>query len=146
MPHPTPTKEGHYWAKLLTPQEMPVTEDWVSVDYEVVQVFDNNRDGENRFGAFVPGIEPSQPLNAFKWGPRIPDYKPSEEERSMEEYQKRVITERDELQEKIAKLETFREGQVYDGLDYTDRKFLRIQLILMMAYCEVLNSRIGRFT
>ena len=64
----------------------------------------------------------------------------------MQPHEQRVVTERDELQSKIAKLEDFIEGQIFAGMEYTDRKFLRIQLMAMMTYCEALNSRIGRFT
>tara|TARA_R110002012_G_C11677298_1_gene614042 strand:+ start:11261 stop:11455 length:195 start_codon:yes stop_codon:yes gene_type:complete len=64
----------------------------------------------------------------------------------MQPHEQRVVTERDELQSKIVKLEGFMEGPIFDGMEYTDRKFMRIQLMAMMTYCEVLNSRIGRFT
>lgn len=64
----------------------------------------------------------------------------------MQSHEQRVVTERDELQVKIRKLEEFMEGMIFDGMEYTDRKFMRLQLMAMMAYCEALNSRIGRFT
>lgn len=64
----------------------------------------------------------------------------------MQPYEQRVVNERDELQGKIVKLEAFIEGEAYPAIEYTDRKFLRIQLMTMLAYCEALNARIGRFT
>lgn len=64
----------------------------------------------------------------------------------MQPHEQRVVIERDELQRKIAKLEDFISGPIFDGMEYTDRKFMRIQLTAMMTYCEALNSRIRRFT
>lgn len=72
--HPQPTLEGHYWAKLIAPVNMPDGEDWVSGDWEVVQVWDNNDEGDNAFRASVCGVSPSQPLCAFEWGPRVSEY------------------------------------------------------------------------
>jgi hypothetical protein len=63
----------------------------------------------------------------------------------MQPHEQRVVTERDELQSKIVKLESFIEGPAFGAMEYTDRKFLRIQLMTMLAYCEALNARIGRF-
>ena len=64
MTYPTPNREGHYWAKLVRPTDP----DLCSTNWEVVQVFDNNG-GE--FRAFSPGVEGSQSLDAFQWGPRV---------------------------------------------------------------------------
>ena len=72
--YPTPNEECHCWAKLITPEDMPAGEDWASVRWEVVQVFDNNGTGEDAYRVSVPGIGPSQPLSAFEWGPRVSDY------------------------------------------------------------------------
>ncbi len=76
MEHPIPNAEGFFWAKLVHPHRMPVGEYWVSVDWEVVSVWDNNGEGDDKWRASVPGIEPCQPLDAFIWGPRVPDFKP----------------------------------------------------------------------
>lgn len=64
----------------------------------------------------------------------------------MQPHEQRVVTERNDLQHKIVKLEAFMEGPIFDGMEYADRKFMRIQLMSMLTYCEALNSRIGRFT
>lgn len=64
----------------------------------------------------------------------------------MQPHEQRVVTERDQLQEKIVKLENFIEGPVFEAMEYVDRKFMRIQMMAMMTYCEALNSRIGRFS
>ena len=63
----------------------------------------------------------------------------------MQPHEQRVVIERDELQTKIVALEDFMEGAIFEGLEYTDRKFMRLQLMAMMTYCEALNARIGRF-
>ncbi len=67
--YPTPTHEGHWWAKL----KLHDNPDLRSVDWEVVQVVDN---GGDTFMASVPGIESSQPLDAFAWGPKV--HKPAQ--------------------------------------------------------------------
>jgi len=63
----------------------------------------------------------------------------------MQQHEQRVVTERDELEAKIVKLESFFEGDIFPAMEYTDRQFMRLQLMSMMAYCEALNARIGRF-
>lgn len=68
-----PTKEGFYWAKLVTPHGQPTGEDWASLDWEPVQVFDNNGEGDDAMLVFVLGIAHSQPLSAFEWGNEIPE-------------------------------------------------------------------------
>lgn len=70
--YPMPTHEGHWWAKL----KLHDNPDLNSVDWEVVQVFDNNGDGDLAFMASVPGLEGSQPLDAFVWGPKV--HKPAQ--------------------------------------------------------------------
>lgn len=74
MPYPTPKQPGHYWAKLIHPSRMPEGEDWASRCWEVVQVFDNNGEGEERLGVHVPGIEPCQWVPDFVWGPEVPPF------------------------------------------------------------------------
>ena len=74
MPHQTPSAEGHYWAKLVHPHGMPEGEDWASVDYEIVQVSDNNGEGDDKWRVYVAGIEQGQLLDGFIWGPRVPDF------------------------------------------------------------------------
>lgn len=72
---PTPTKEGFYWAKLVAPTRVPPNEtadDWKSVDFEPVEVFDNNGEGDEALMVMVIGRELSQHLHAFEWGHEIP--------------------------------------------------------------------------
>lgn len=75
MSHRRPTRPGHYWAKLVSPTRMPEGEDWRSVHWETVEVFDNGGEGRESLKAHVPGIAKSQYLEDFVWGPLIPEYK-----------------------------------------------------------------------
>lgn len=70
-PYPPPTSEGFYWAKLIHPSEMPPKEDWASSDWEIVQVWDNNGEGDEAFGVSVFGVPKTQWIPDFVWGPRI---------------------------------------------------------------------------
>ena len=85
-----PTEPGYYWAKLKTPsggtlynKALPggvyldcEDEDWSSFDWEIVQVNDNNGEGDEKFSVDVFGIPISQwPLDFF-WGPKIELEKP----------------------------------------------------------------------
>lgn len=71
---PTPAREGHFWAKL----KLHDNPDLNSVNWEVVQVFENGGDpkGPEFHMASVPGVQGSQPLDYFVWGP--PVHKPAE--------------------------------------------------------------------
>ena len=73
--YPIPEQEGHWWAKL----KLAENEDDNSPDWEVVQVFDNItrpwcqadiETGECMM-AHVPGLEKTQLLDAFVWGPEV---------------------------------------------------------------------------
>ena len=57
---PFPAREGWFWAKLINPTRMPEGEDWASVDWEVVEVIDNNGEGEEKFAVAFTGIAPWQ--------------------------------------------------------------------------------------
>jgi len=70
MTYPTPAREGHWWAKLRL-ADQPEGEDWNSPDWEVVQVYDNNGEGDEAMMAFVPGVDRPQLLDAFVWGPAV---------------------------------------------------------------------------
>jgi hypothetical protein len=74
--YPTPTKEGHYWAKLVHPSGMPEGEEWQSTDWEVVAVWDSNGEGDEEFTVHVPGVGPTQWIPDFIWGPEV--IKPTE--------------------------------------------------------------------
>jgi hypothetical protein len=63
----------------------------------------------------------------------------------MEDYQKRVVEERDQLAEKIANLDKFTMSSVFDSLDLAERSRLETQLKIMHEYNSVLTSRIDSF-
>lgn len=64
---------------------------------------------------------------------------------TMEPYQQRVIDEKSDLVEKIAKLETFVDGPQSDNVAYDERKRLAWQLAYMRLYSGVLEARIAAF-
>ncbi len=70
-PFPAPTAPGHYWANWNARLVHPKGEEWASLDFEVVQVWDNNGEGNEKWGVSVPGIEPTQWIEDFVWGPRV---------------------------------------------------------------------------
>lgn len=65
----------------------------------------------------------------------------------MQPHQQRVISERDELSDKISKLESFIEPSngTYTDLCKEDQCLLKEQLAYMYKYLEVLDERIYRF-
>lgn len=84
-----PTEPGYYWAKLKTPRDgylygvldKPIHiaaehEDWVSLRWEIVEVNDNNGEGNERFSVSVFGIPIPQWPNDFFWGPRVKEPQP----------------------------------------------------------------------
>ena len=71
---------GYYWAKLITPTRMPDGEDWASLDWEIAQVVDNYGEGDEALGVLFPGIEPMQWPKDCEFGPRIPSYRPEDDE------------------------------------------------------------------
>lgn len=66
----------------------------------------------------------------------------------MEDFVKRMITERDELKEKIDKLEDFIDRVKRDDVEVLDYEFdaMRGQLDYMEKYYVILNTRIGFHT
>ena len=61
-------------------------------------------------------------------------------------HEQRVITERDELQEKLEKLKSFiLDSPIYRSLPIEDSNLLSRQLNVMNEYLSILNERIGRF-
>lgn len=63
-----------------------------------------------------------------------------------QKYQRRVMAEADQLQGRIAKLETFIASPAFDTeLDQTERRDLLDQLKAMLTYADVLERRIAYF-
>lgn len=65
----------------------------------------------------------------------------------MQPHQQRVISERDELSDKISKLETFIDSSnvIYASLCKEDQQLLKDQLVYMLKYLGILEKRILRF-
>jgi hypothetical protein len=64
---------------------------------------------------------------------------------TMAPHQERVVIERDELREKIAKLNAFLDGDTFNGLPADERRRLIAQEFVMCQYEHILNSRIACF-
>lgn len=60
----------------------------------------------------------------------------------MNEVVNRLITERDELQEKIDKLISFTYSELFDTLDPVHARLLSTQCDVMSTYIKLLNLRI----
>ncbi len=63
----------------------------------------------------------------------------------LQPHQQRVVDEKKELDEKISKLETFTQGELFSTLDKDDQTLLSQQLDVMNSYSEILGKRIERF-
>ena len=61
----------------------------------------------------------------------------------MEDFKKRLVVERDELDDKIAKLEAFIGSTRFEDLDERNRKLLVTQCGVMRQYSTILNVRIS---
>lgn len=59
-------------------------------------------------------------------------------------YLTRLIKERDELKEKIDKLEVFLKGEIYKTLEFAEQCDMKLQLDYMNRYLEILNRRLKR--
>ena len=63
----------------------------------------------------------------------------------MAPHQERVVTEKDELSEKLAKLLAFFQSPTFAGLSEAERSRLRNQARFMDGYAAVLEERIAAF-
>ena len=64
----------------------------------------------------------------------------------MQAYQERVVTERDDLHDKILKLVVFTNGVVFPTLRRVEQIRLCKQVQYMTEYLDILNERILAFT
>jgi hypothetical protein len=64
----------------------------------------------------------------------------------MKDYQERVIVEKDELDEKVKKLDAFLTDHGSSVVPVEERKLLVKQLAFMAAYSGVLADRIATFS
>lgn len=61
----------------------------------------------------------------------------------MEDFKKRLIVEREELDDKLAKLEAFIGSPRFENLDERNRELLVSQCGAMRQYSDILNERIN---
>ena len=61
----------------------------------------------------------------------------------MEAFVERMITEKDELQDKVTKLENFVNGEKFKELKGLEQVYLKEQLKFMKGYLSVLRQRIN---
>nr|DAS48527.1 MAG TPA: hypothetical protein [Caudoviricetes sp.] len=61
----------------------------------------------------------------------------------MEAFVERMITEKDELQDKVTKLENFVNGEKFKELKGLEQVYLKEQLKFMRGYLSVLRQRIN---
>lgn len=63
-----PQVPGYYWAKMTSVSNEPEGEDWLSGKWEIVEVNDNNGEGDEALSVQVFGIPVTQWLHNFEWG------------------------------------------------------------------------------
>ena len=64
---------------------------------------------------------------------------------TFQSHQQRVVAERNELEEKLKKLTTFRLGPIHASLSHQERELLAEQAAAMTLYSSVLARRILLF-
>jgi hypothetical protein len=64
----------------------------------------------------------------------------------MQPHQQRVVAEKDELVEKLTKLNAFIGGATYDGLPADEQIRLSRQADIMKHYVDILNERVAAFS
>ena len=65
---------------------------------------------------------------------------------SLAPHQQRVVDERDQLAERIEKLDAFIQGNsFFEGLPEAEQERLVAQAGVMAVYCRILERRIGAF-
>lgn len=64
---------------------------------------------------------------------------------SLSDYEKRVVEEKNELDDKIRKLSDFMEGEIFSSLTEKEQYLLRKQLLWITNYKKVLEERIDVF-
>jgi len=63
----------------------------------------------------------------------------------LEPYQRRIINEKEDLDEKIGRLDKFLGGELYLTMPVNDQELLRHQALIMKQYSNILGTRIARF-
>jgi hypothetical protein len=60
-------------------------------------------------------------------------------------HEERVVTEKNELDDKIEKLSKFIKGPTFENLENFQKQCLNKQLNIMQSYSDVLTERISHF-
>lgn len=63
----------------------------------------------------------------------------------MQPHQERVVTEHNDLQDKITKLESFFNTKIHGALDSQEQARLHKQFNVMKQYSDILKQRIAAF-
>lgn len=63
----------------------------------------------------------------------------------MQPHQQRVVDEKTQLDEKLAKLTGFYDSHIFDGLDTAEKDRLHRQGQVMSEYSQILGERIAAF-
>ena len=63
----------------------------------------------------------------------------------MEQYQQRVVKEKEELDEKVSKLQAFIGSERFNSVEADEANRMRNQLPVMMDYSNILGERITNF-
>jgi len=63
----------------------------------------------------------------------------------MKPFQQRVVTERDELAEKLTSLDSFIGGEIFKVIPAEEKIRLAKQAVVMKEYLDILNDRINAF-
>jgi uncharacterized protein len=63
-----------------------------------------------------------------------------------DDWRKRVIEERIQLEDRISRLSQFINGEAYRDLEHEDRRLLSEQEQAMVKYSLILKARISRFS
>ena len=63
----------------------------------------------------------------------------------MQDFQQRIVDEKEALSEKLDKLESFEGGPIYSKLPPAEQTRLTRQLLIMKLYEQVLSERIANF-
>lgn len=63
----------------------------------------------------------------------------------MKDYQRRVVIEKKELDERLGRLQLFLDGDIFSDLNEAEKNRLERQEEVMIEYSKILNERIEAF-
>lgn len=65
---------------------------------------------------------------------------------NLQPHRQRVVTEKEELDSKIEKLNAFTKAEFFKTVDAAEQGRLRVQLAIMDSYSHILGERIAQFS